>query len=738
MRTAQSIRRWPSTGALIAPVVVALVVTVLAVAAFIIWSTRDIDALALSRQTSIVSQIFASKLQEIGHDQESVTIWDDTIISSKLHSDRKWVNDNLGRWMFDYFGHDQVIILDEQDQPVYMMNGGAASSIALFDGERSTVAPLVAQLRSKLKDGWGAPYQGSGNPNAVPRIADLTLLNGYPAIVGVMPIVSRSRGIGKADTPFLHVSVIFLTNRFALTLGQKYMLEGAGFSGAALNSSDHAFYPLFNAEGRFVTFFEWKPTRPGGRILNNMVPAIAAGGLVAGLLIFLLLDRLWRSSTALESGRRQAEHQASHDMLTGLPNRSLFDNELKNALATRQAGQGSVALLMLDLDRFKQVNDTLGHQAGDDLIRQVGQRLEGTIAGAGRIARLGGDEFAVISSNLASADAAMALSQRIIDALAQPFSIFGSEAFVGVSIGIVLAPDGQVDASELTRKADIALYEAKAGGRNRAIIYEEVMDELVQGRHTIEAELREALRRTDQISVMFQPLYGRNTGEVVGAEALARWTHPKFGNVSPTEFIPVAEGAGLIEILGDMVMRRACELGARWPGHTIAVNISPPQLRNPKFFGRVFDLLAATGMRPCDLELEITEGILLEDERVTSEALRRFRAAGIRIALDDFGTGYSSLGYLKQYAVDKIKIDRAFVSQLADDSVSVAIVQAMISLAHAMRIEVTAEGVETREQMSVLLDMGCNTFQGYLLSAPVAAAALEAIFEARGEERLAG
>jgi predicted signal transduction protein with EAL and GGDEF domain len=358
----------------------------------------------------------------------------------------------------------------------------------------------------------------------------------------------------------------------------------------------------------------------------------------------------------------------------------------------------------------------------------VSQRLEFAIGREGKLTRLGGDEFGFIHTALKSADDTLKLSQRIIESLAQPFSIFGSEAFVGVSVGIVIAEPDAVDASDLTRKADIALYEAKSSGRNRAVIYQEVMDQLVQGRHTIEAELRDALRRGDQLRVVFQPLYGREPGQVVGAEALARWTHPKLGVVSPARFIPVAESSGLIEALGELVLREACRVGARWPGRTMAVNISPAQLRNPKFFGRVFDVLATTGMRPSDLELEITEGILLEDERVTTEALRRFRAAGIRIALDDFGTGYSSLGYLKQYAVDRIKIDRAFVSQLPNDDVSVAIVRAMISLAHAMGIAVTAEGVESREQMAVLLDMDCNTFQGYLLSAPVPAQAIDEIF----------
>ncbi|MGV3650899.1 MAG: putative bifunctional diguanylate cyclase/phosphodiesterase, partial [Devosia sp.] len=324
--------------------------------------------------------------------------------------------------------------------------------------------------------------------------------------------------------------------------------------------------------------------------------------------------------------------------------------------------------------------------------------------------------------------AVLALGNAIIEALNKPFALRGSEVFVGVSLGVVLAERRDRDRRELTRKADIALYEAKAGGRNRVVMFEPAMNELLQSRHKIEAELREALRRTDQISLAFQPLVEGRSGRVDGAEALVRWRHPTLGQVSPAQFVPIAEGTGLIETLGEWVLRQACLMGARWPGMTIAVNISPTQLRNPNFPDRVFAVLEETGMRPDDLELEITEGILIEDGQIASESLRRFRTAGIKIALDDFGTGYSSLNYLKRYAVDRIKIDRSFVSQLAPDAASSAIVQTMITLAHALGIKTTAEGVETAEQMATLRGMGCDNFQGYLLSAPLSSSDLEAVF----------
>jgi EAL domain-containing protein (putative c-di-GMP-specific phosphodiesterase class I) len=259
------------------------------------------------------------------------------------------------------------------------------------------------------------------------------------------------------------------------------------------------------------------------------------------------------------------------------------------------------------------------------------------------------------------------------------------------------------------------------------------MNELLQNRHAIEAELRDALRRSDQLTVAFQPLFGSDHRTVIGAEALARWTNPRLGQVSPAHFIPVAETSGLILALGEFVLRHACRVGAKWPGYTVAVNISPVQLHSPRFAERVFEILRETGMRAEDLELEITEGILLEDATMSTEALRTFRAAGVHIALDDFGTGYSSLNYLKRYPVDRIKIDRSFVSQLAQSSVSQPIVQAMVTLAHALNIEVTAEGVETRDQVRVLADLGCDVYQGFLLSPPIAPAALDLLLQHAAE-----
>ena len=725
----RALKRWWFSVAVLGPTVAALLVTAGATLGFVLWTAQGVDQRSFDRQTELARKVISLQLARVPHDQESVTVWDDAVTHTKLSFDEAWIDANLGAWMHDYFGHDEVMILSDKDLPVYDMVSGHDIGLQHAEAQLTDLEPFVAALRGKIQSGALADYQ-SGKVAHAPSVADVAIINGVPMLVSVSPLISDSGSIVQSPgSEYLHVSMVHLGAALAHYISVEYSIPFVRLSQYGTPQTGEAMLPVANAAGRFVTFFAWRQDRPGQEMLRQTLPALAIGFLIALVVAGVLLHQLWRKSRALEVGRADAEHQARHDPLTDLPNRINFETALSRALAQRPTRDRRTSVLMLDLDRFKQVNDTLGHQAGDDLLEAVGQRLRQLIAPTDFLARLGGDEFAILMTHTPGVTEPMGLSQRMIDAIGKPFDVFGSEAFVGVSIGIATADGNEADAREIVRKADIALYEAKTTGRNRAVVFEESMSELLQNRHTIEAELREAMRRTDQLSVDFQPLFGADHIVIIGAEALARWRHPRLGQVSPAHFIPVAEATGLISGLGELVLRRACEVGAAWPGRIMAVNISPAQLRDPHFPERVFALLGQTRMRPMDLELEITEGILLEDASVAAEALRVFRSAGIRIALDDFGTGYSSLNYLKRYPVDRIKIDRSFVSQLTPGSVSVAIVQAMVTLAHALKIEVTAEGVETREQMDVLTSLGCNAFQGFLLSPPIGGAALEALLK---------
>ena len=721
------LKRWQFSASVLLPAVLALGITAAAVLGFIFWSTANIDERAAARQGEMIQHVMQTRRAQLIRELSSVASKDDAVVNTKLMFNFNWVDNNLGRRMYNFFGHQRTMVFGPVNQPLYVMQNGMALDAAAYAGFSGPILSLVERVRALPLD----PTSIDQRP-PIRSLSDFAMIDGMPAMIAVTTIVSNTGAIiQQPGTEPLLASVMLLDDLAATTLSHDYMFENGTFSLTRTDNPNRAVYPLFNGSGRFVAFFEWDRDRPGLMMLRSTGPALLAAFVMATILVYLLLRQLHQSSSALEAGRRQAEYQAAHDRLTGLPNRASLDAALARALTTTNAPNSYLALLMLDLDRFKQVNDTLGHQAGDELICAVGRRIRQIVGPDVMIARLGGDEFVVMIEAQEYDVDPMAVAARIIDTIGKPFDLQQFKAHVGASIGIVTAVGGLADPRELMRKADIALYEAKSSGRNRAVVYEEHMNELVQLQNTIEGELREALQRDDQLNVVFQPLVDQASRRVIGAEALARWHHPKYGQISPARFIPVAEATGLIELLGEFVLRRACVLGATVPGRTIAVNISPTQLRNPRFARQVFDILERTGMRPADLELEITESILLDDEHVSAHNLQTFRAAGIHIALDDFGTGYSSLSYLKRYPVDRIKIDRSFVMQLAEGHVSVAITQAIVTLAHAMDLEVTAEGVETEQQATILGELGCNTLQGFLFSSGIAAEKISAVFSSQ-------
>jgi len=410
-------------------------------------------------------------------------------------------------------------------------------------------------------------------------------------------------------------------------------------------------------------------------------------------------------------------HMARHDALTSLPNRVLFHEELEQGLRRTKSGD-QLAVLCLDLDHFKDINDSLGHPIGDALLKEVGRRLKATVGENDTVARLGGDEFAVVQIGRSDETAARSLAGRLVEVISAPYEIDDHQIVIGVSIGISLSPQDGSNPDELLKNADLALYRAKADGRGTYRFFETGMDARAQARRLLEMDLRAALQR-DEFQVYYQPIRDVASGRVVAFEALLRWHHPQRGLIAPISFIPLAEETGLIVQLGEFVLRSACTDAATWPDDVdVAVNLSPVQFKSPHLIASVTEALTASGLDARRLELEITESVLLQNGEATLTTLHELRAMGVRISLDDFGTGYSSLSYLRSFPFDKIKIDRSFVSELATREDSMAIIRAVTGLGRSLGIITTAEGVENDVQLELLRREGCTQAQGYLFSKP--------------------
>jgi diguanylate cyclase (GGDEF)-like protein len=410
-------------------------------------------------------------------------------------------------------------------------------------------------------------------------------------------------------------------------------------------------------------------------------------------------------------------HMAHHDVLTELPNRLLLRERLQRAVDVAQEGKG-LAVLCLDLDRFKDINDTLGHMVGDGLLKVVADRLRDCVGEGDTVARTGGDEFAVVQSAAEQPIAATALATRIIQAIDEPLEIDGHQVVVGTSIGIAVSPSDGTDPNQLLKSADLALYRAKSEGRGIYRFFEPEMDAHMQARCRLQLDLRKALAN-GEFELYYQPLVNLERDRVCGLEALLRWHHPERGNVSPAEFVPLAEETGLIVPIGEWVLRQACAAAAAWPDQIkVAVNLSAMQFKGRHLVETVFSALAASGLQAHRLELEITESILLQNNEATLATLHQLRALGVRIALDDFGTGYSSLSYLRSFPFDRIKIDRSFVKDIAEGAGSLNIVRAVTAMAAGLGMATTAEGVETREQLERVREEGCTEMQGYFFSPP--------------------
>jgi diguanylate cyclase (GGDEF)-like protein len=722
------------------------------------WATHRSDEASVAQQRRMMEVAIDSTVASTAAQQRSVALWRPLAVQlQRPVLDAAFLDENIGGWLHAMFGHDRTYIVDAAGVPVYANIDGQRPSPEQLATAASDVKPLLDSLKraAAVMPRHSAPSATGGG--TADQIADLMLIQSRPAVVALSRVPPLDEGQqrdrrgalsgaqpapGGGPSPsaappersasrhanFSILNVVFLDDAYLADLSERTLLRDLRFVGngdTAAPRDDEARFALPARDGRALGELVWRAELPGTEMRAAIAPAaLAVLAIVMG--IFGVMTRqLWRSSCnllqtlrELRASEAQAQHLAFHDVLTGLPNRAMFDERLGLAMAHAMRTRTRMAVLIMDLDRFKQVNDTMGHHAGDVLIREIAARISADMREGDTVARVGGDEFMIILNDVGGERDTEAYCERLLNAVRRPFNLLGSQIVSSATIGFALAPDDATDRGELVRRADIALYAAKSAGRDTWRHFDQAMDDTVKLRNAVANDLRAALAQGRDLRVVYQPQVDGTGRRVVGLEALLRWKHPTRGAIRPDEFIPIAEETGLIGPLGEWVFREACRTARRWPALFMAVNVSPIQFRNPTLAERLIGIAREEQCDPSGMEIEITEGLLLEDDEGVRAALAALRRAGFKIALDDFGTGYSSLSYLQRFPVDKIKIDRSFTQSLNASADAPVIIESVIGLGRAMGLTVTAEGVETPEQMNALVAAGCTELQGYLFSHP--------------------
>jgi diguanylate cyclase (GGDEF)-like protein len=698
-------------------VVVAVAIVCIVVAA--LTSAQRADDVALERERQLLTRAIVNhgewSLQRLRNVVESST----SVSAGDIDQSPEVSQPRLRAWLGPLYDHNLVLVMNSRDEIVYSQPGRQQAGAELIAAETSQARAMVEFLRGRtpLVPAGVARLIGGGTatpPGAFSKTVLLLNIDGHLALVTAMPVNKRA----AAPSPIV-LTVRLVEQKLLSNVSDRIQLANLRMIGHGAEVSGDNVYDFVDSHQQPIVRFAWRPQKPGAAILGSVIPFIGIALAGFALLAGLVLRYMRYTAATIAAGENRLRYLALHDPLCGLPNRNFFGERLEAVIADVKRGGPPAAVFYIDLDHFKDVNDTLGHPVGDELIRNVTLRLSHTMRADDLVARLGGDEFAVITAASSDPVELHDIATRIIATLCAPYSVGGHTIVIGASIGIAIIDHrSESGSADIMRYADMALYRAKNEGRNRACIYDAVMDADLSQRKLVEQELRETIEN-DGLKVLYQPIFNASGERVVGVEALARWPHPTRGMISPDEFIPIAEHSGLIVELGARVLRRACLDGLAWPGITVSVNVSPIQFRRLDFVGMVERTLAETGFDPARLELELTESTLLGNVDSAEAAMRRLKALGVKLALDDFGTGYSSLLYLRRFPFDKLKIDRSFVLSIEKAADAAAIVHAVVSLGRGLGMKVTAEGVETAEQHLFLRAAGVHFMQGFRFGKPM-------------------
>ncbi len=706
---------------IVAGIVLALALGgIVAIALAGVSMNRDASDMQKQLVDNAISQSVVDALSNV----QSVAIWD--VAAQKVAGrviDTTWLDYEVGQYLTQVNGHDAVWILNPQDKPIYAYAAGKEVPLSSLDPFRADLAGLIRIVRSGREDGRRIRdvnfqrsrdgYEGLVAGGRHGRWTSHVVQQGGDAVIlTVMTIVPVTDQTLLRRRPYLIVSAIRIGPRQLRIYADALLIRDLRAVPLSAPKAYSGQYVLADDRGRPIARLEWTARNPGRSLLQYVLPLFVVITAVAAILLVVTLRRMQKMTVSLVDKEKEASFLANYDPLSSLPNRRLFLQRLDQALSPERIDKGPTMVAFCDIDNFKTINDTMGHEVGDLLIQEVARRLRDGFPTCVLVSRFGGDEFALMhAERWLSVEE---FGDRIQRAFVEPLDLGGVPSRIGMSVGIALAPDHGRDSTDLMRNADIGLYEAKDAGRSRCVVYHRGMRDQIFVRKEREARIAEVLE-SGRFELHYQPIVDIRANRVCGMEALLRWPADDPAPMPPNQFIPIAESAGLMPKLGDWIIHRACADSLRWPDLWISINLSPLQIKAPGLIETLVHQLRTTGADPTKIMFEITEGLLLDPTAPVRHTLHAIRGMGFKMGLDDFGTGYSSLSYLQEFTFDKLKIDRSFICDgKLQQQRSASLVKAVIDIGRALGIEVVAEGVEHAGEALILRMLGCDQIQGWL------------------------
>lgn len=697
-----------------------ILVTVVTVFLTISWMARQQNSQAEeSTMTMVVGGVEAmvQGLQTIANDYA----WWEEAYDAFLAQDSEWMYNNIGSSVVDTQIADMMAVIT----PAGVVQEGWVGEGIDVPADVILTADIVDQIRAVMAS---VPVSYEAAEAAYVDTGDGVMLIAFSRIAPV----SYAEEVDPATLPFYVAGLSLSADRLS-ALGTSFLIDDLRIEFAGDAVELEAFPVVTGINGGSLGWFVWTPPQPGWDVLRNVfLPILIAVGIFALVALGTAL-RARKMAMDLARSERHAVAAARTDSLTNLMNRNGFNELIESVAVTGLAEQGHVAVVYLDINGFKAVNDSIGHTGGDELVTALAERLASVLPADSAFARIGGDEFAVLLTGPGAADAAAGSASALVHGLDRPFTIYGFEFHVTAAVGYAVADGGSVTPTEVLRRADLAMYQAKAGAERDAVAYHKAMETGALEKKQLESALRKAVE-AHELTVAYQPIVNANDLTLVSLEVLVRWNSKEFGNISPALFIPVAEDTGLIHDIGRFVVSQACQDLANWPGVKLSVNVSPVQLRDPNFADDIRSIIARYGAEPKSFELELTEGILVSNPTIAKRKLAMLKEYGFGLSLDDFGTGFSSIGYLRQFPFDKLKLDRSFVREIGINPTANALIQSVVSLGDAMELDVVAEGIETEEQLTLLRLVQCEYIQGFYVSKPMPATEVADMLDRLGKD----